>query len=182
VRDADIRCSLRADVEKKHGDDPGTRIIDELGLRQGLVRVDLAVVNGVLKGYEIKSLADTLRRLPGQVAVYSQVLDFATIVLAETHRKEASALIPKWWEVIVALQRPDGIFLEVVRQGAMNKRVNKRALVELIWHEGALAMLRERDAHRGLSRKPRALAWDRLCECYSLDEVREAVRRRLKES
>lgn len=86
--DADIRRSLRSKVEAIHKDDPTTTIVDELGLRQGEVRVDLAVVNGVLKGYEIKSLADTLRRLPTQVSIYSQILDYASIVLAEEHRAD----------------------------------------------------------------------------------------------
>lgn len=181
VYDQDIRRALRADVETKHRNDPDTRILDELGLRQGEVRVDLAVVNGVLKGYEIKSAADTLRRLPSQVRVYGEVLDFATIVLAEEHRDDALQLIPPWWEVFIAHGPGPEIHLELAREGQTNPCINKRALAELLWHGQALALLRARDAHRGLARLPRARAWDRIAEVCSLDEIRAAVRRELKE-
>jgi hypothetical protein len=47
--------------------------------------------------YEIKSERDDLTRLPGQVAVYGQVLDRATLVVAERHCAAALTLIPDWW-------------------------------------------------------------------------------------
>jgi hypothetical protein len=53
-------------------------IIDELGLCRGTVRVDIAVVNGVLKGYEIKGDQDTLRRLASQAATYNRIFDTMT--------------------------------------------------------------------------------------------------------
>ncbi len=52
--------------------DADTLVVDELDLC-GLTRVDVAVVNGHLSGFEIKGSTDSLRRLPGQVTVYSQV-------------------------------------------------------------------------------------------------------------
>jgi hypothetical protein len=180
VHDADIRRSLRAEVEERHRGDPDTRILEELGLRQGQVRVDVAVVNGVLKGYEIKSLADTLRRLPMQVEVYSQVLDYATIVLADSHRADACSMIPPWWEVIVAVEETDGVRLEPWRTGTPNPCVNRRALAELLWHAEAMELLRAKGEHRGLSGKPRGEAWDRVAQVCSTDEVRETVRARIK--
>jgi hypothetical protein len=163
-------------VEERHRDDPDTRIVDELGLCQGQVRVDVAVVNGVLQGYEIKSLVDTLRRLPNQVRVYSQVLDLATIVLAECHRADACSLIPDWWEVIVAFDDARGVRLEVFRSGSMNQDVDKRSLAELLWHAEAMQILRSKAEHRGLAGKPRSAAWDRLAQVCSTDEIRAAVR------
>jgi hypothetical protein len=180
VHDAEIRSGLRVRVEAQHRDDPDTKIVDELGLRQGAVRVDLAVVNGVLKGYEIKSLADTLRRLPNQVKVYGEVLDLATIVLAEAHRQEASELIPDWWEVIVAVQASDRMRFELHREGAPNPNVDKRALTELLWRDEAVELLRLKDAHYGVLTKPRRLVWDRVAAVCELDEIRLAVRERIK--
>jgi hypothetical protein len=49
-------------------------MLDEFGLEHGEVRVDVAVINGELHGYEIKSERDTLERLPRQVKAYSAVL------------------------------------------------------------------------------------------------------------
>src|SRR6187402_1509374 len=57
--DPDVRALLREYLEDVHkGSD--TRLLEELGLCQGDVRVDVAVVNGELSGYEIKSPSDTL--------------------------------------------------------------------------------------------------------------------------
>ncbi len=181
MRDADIRQALLAKVKTLHSADPDTLIVNELGLRQGAVRVDLAVVNGVLHGYEIKSLADTLRRLPEQVRVYGQVLDFATIVLAQEHRRDATALLPRWWGVVVARPEGDEISLREIRRARRNPAVEKRALAELLWHQETLHILRERGAAAGLGRKPRAEAWNRLCEVCSLDEIGRAVRESIKD-
>jgi hypothetical protein len=64
VRDRDVRQALHRKVLKEHHGDANTLVVDELGLRHGTCRVDIAVVNGFIHGYEIKSDADTLERLP----------------------------------------------------------------------------------------------------------------------
>src|SRR5262249_26817602 len=79
--DSGIRPGLRSWLRLKHADESDTVLIEELGLCRGRVRVDVAVVNGLLHGYEIKSDRDSLRRLAGQVEVYGKVLDRATLVI-----------------------------------------------------------------------------------------------------
>src|SRR5438046_640221 len=101
LSDADIRPWLTRVLRREHRHNPGTVILEELGLQRGQVRIDLAVVNGVLHGYEIKSERDSLRRLGRQLKVYSQVLDFATIVVAPRHLKKTLSDIPAWWGVSV---------------------------------------------------------------------------------
>ena len=81
--DVDIRSALRSRLLAKHAADADTVIIDELGVCRGKVRVDVAVVNGMLHGYEIKSDRDNLRRFSGQVDFYGKVLDRATLVVGE---------------------------------------------------------------------------------------------------
>ena len=81
IADPDIRAVLKSRLQAKHALEPDTVVVEELGLCQGQVRVDMAVVNGVLHGYEIKSDCDTLRRLPNQVVAYGKVLDRATLVV-----------------------------------------------------------------------------------------------------
>ena len=62
LADADVRPALRARVLKRHAKEPDTVLLDELGVCRGLVRVDLAVVNGLFHGFEIKSdRADSAR-------------------------------------------------------------------------------------------------------------------------
>jgi hypothetical protein len=95
--DVAIRPALRSRLLVEHAHDPETVLIEELGLRRGLVRVDIAVVNGLLHGYEIKSDRDSLRRLAKQVDVYSAVLDRRssrdiTSALTRRCRRVSSAL------------------------------------------------------------------------------------------
>src|SRR5262249_9341390 len=68
MRDGEIRAALHARLIVEHQGEPDTRFLDELSLC-GLVRVDVAVINGTLAGYELKSDLDTLRRLPAHVTV-----------------------------------------------------------------------------------------------------------------
>jgi len=111
VHDRELREALHHKLLKEHHGDTNTLVLDELGLRHGTCRVDIAVVNGYLHGYEIKSDADTLQRLPGQVSVYCAVLDRATLVVGEKHAEKAKAHLPDWWGL--RLQRRD-------RTGASN--------------------------------------------------------------
>lgn len=176
--DADIRAALRRDLEAAHAG-AEHRIIDELGLRMGGVRADVAVVNATLTGYEIKSPADGLRRLPRQAEVYSEVFDRAAIVVAEEHFLPALAIVPDWWSVVIAADGADGVHLDTVVTGWANPSPNPRAVAELLWHEQVIDVLRARGAARGLSGKSRRHAWDRLVEVCTLDEIREAVRAHL---
>src|SRR5882724_5773501 len=101
MRDRDIRLGLHRELERAHRRYASeTLFIDELGLCQGNARIDLAVVNGSLSGYEIKSERDTLQRLPHQVEVYSRALDYVTIVASNSHIAKTIDLIPEWWGVL----------------------------------------------------------------------------------
>ena len=77
-------------------------ILNELGLRHGRCRVDVAVVNGSVHGNELKSDRDTLDRLSFQVQTYGKVLDRATLVVGERHAEKAIAMLPDWWGIKVA--------------------------------------------------------------------------------
>lgn len=103
--DAEIRSALRTClVASQPGD---SFILDELGFCQGQVRVDLAVVNGILHGYEIKSDRDSLRRLERQAAIYSDVLDRVTLITGTRYVKSARRIVPTWWALTVAVSHHD---------------------------------------------------------------------------
>jgi len=178
--DADIRPALRAHLLAKHAHEGDTAIIEELGMCRGQVRVDLAVVNGVLHGYEIKSDRDSLRRLDGQVDLYSKVLDRATLVVGDRHLGEALDMIPAWWGVVRVRSTSRGPRFKAVRRERKNPGKDPRALVELLWLDDAIALLARRDAARGIRGKPRHLVWDRVCERFDADEIAAAVRAHLK--
>lgn len=154
--------------------------VQELGLCRSDAIVDVAVINGSLNGFEIKSDVDTLRRLGKQALVYGEVLDRVTLVVGQQHLRTARAQIPKWWGLIAVRAGTAGPSLHVVRSGRLNPGRRARALVELLWLDEARDLLSRRKALRGFRTKPRDLVWDRLCEIYTLDEIATAVRRRLK--
>lgn len=181
MRDIDIRRVLCKQLRATYRDDPGTLIVEELGVRQGAARVDIAVVNGFLQGYEIKSAKDTLDRLPNQSKLYSTVFDNVTLVTSEEHLEPSINTIPEWWGVVLADTDAHGVFLVTVREAATNASVDSFALVQLLWREEALQLLRNKNAATGYLSKPRTTIWQRVCEVYSLDELREAVRSFLKE-
>jgi hypothetical protein len=182
VPDAEIRLALRQHLLRRHASETDTVLIEELGVRGGQVRVDLAVVNGSLHGFEIKSDRDSLRRLARQVDLYSQVLDRATLVVGERFAPLATTLVPPWWGVVRVSSKPTGLRFTTVRRSKLNPRRNARVLAELLWSAQALALLEQRGAARGMRRKPRRVLWDRVCECVPVDEIAAAVRGRLKAS
>lgn len=179
MRDRDIRTTLRDDLQSRH-DLRDTLLIDELGLCQGNARIDVAVVNGTLTGYEIKSEADTLYRLPHQALVYSRILDYVTIVASRLHVEKIETLIPEWWGITEVVRQNDQLELSVIRPAERNPNVDPHALAQLLWRDEALAILNALGITKGLAGKPRCFLWQKLVEAQSLDALKQSVRQTLK--
>jgi hypothetical protein len=180
MRDVDVRAALHSQLSESigpHGDD--TLVVDELGLC-GTARVDVAVVNGSLSGFELKSDVDTLRRLPAQVETYGTVLDHVTLVVTERHLEPASALVPDWWGVLVAKVENGQVALTATRPPGANPAVDPAALAQLLWRDEALSVLTHRGLDAGVRSKPRWALWERLAQSLELDELRDEVRAALK--
>jgi hypothetical protein len=180
MRDIDIRLALRAQMSELHGHDPDTRIIEELGLCQGIARVDLAVVNGTIHGYEIKSERDTLARLPGQVNIYSTALDFVTIIAAPTHVAKIADIVPSWWGLWSVVRSTMGLQLTPSRKSEPNPEVNPFALAQLLWRDEALEALADCGLAAGARSKPREFLWHRLTSNLTLEQLGHVVRTSLK--
>jgi hypothetical protein len=180
MRDREIRAALRHQIEDVYRNDDGTLIIDELGLCEGDARIDVAVVNGELTGYEIKSEADTLQRLPHQVNVYSRLLDQVTVVSSKRHLDKAKSMVPEWWGLSEATEITGEISFEVIREPQQNPSVDPFAVVQLLWKDEALMLLTQLGIHKGMRSKTRPLVWKRLCEATTLPELSALVRQQLK--
>ena len=178
--DPEIRQGLRALLRKRHSGKPQTVFIEELGISQGRARIDLAVVNGQLHGYEIKSDRDSLRRLPDQVEFYGRVVDKATLVVGDRHFAESSILVPEWWGILRVESRVRGIQFKSIRRGRRNPQVEARSLVELLWRADAIDFLEQRGAAQGIRSKPRRAVWDKICEQCETKEIAAAVRDQLR--
>ena len=168
-------------MNRLHRRDADTRIIEELGLCQGSARVDLAVVNGTIHGYEIKSECDTLARLPGQINVYSTALDFVTIIAAPTHVARIAQLVPSWWGVWSVARCRNGFRLKPSRESQRNPGINPFALAQLLWRDEALEALAYYGLTAGARSKPRAFLWHRLASNLTLEQLGDIVRTRLKQ-
>lgn len=178
--DTEVRTVLRAQLQARWAGCSDTRLIEELGLCGGRTRIDLAVVNGVFHGYEIKSDRDRLHRLPTQAEIYGRVVDRATIVVGSTHLDDALRIVPSWWGIVRIDGDSSGAFLHTVRLPHENPDRDPRALVELLWRDDALALLETRQASWGVRSKSRPAVWDRVCEHFDLEEIAATVRDRLR--
>lgn len=181
MRDRDVRTALRAQALSQHYEDPETLVIDELGLLNGRARVDVAVVNGMIHGYELKSASDTLARLPAQVAAYGAVLDLVTIVIAEEHYGRAAKLLPAWWGVTIATEDDAGcVLLADRREATMNPEIDPCSLATLLWRDEVIEELELLGVAAGVRSKPRRDLYRRLTEAVPLQGLRAIVRTRLK--
>ncbi|MEV6694381.1 sce7726 family protein [Micromonospora sp. NPDC051196] len=180
MRDSDIRHALIARLASKYGSEPDTHIRHELGLCAGRTRVDVAVINGHISGFEIKSDEDKLSRLGMQAELYSRVLDRAALVTTDRYLDQASKMIPSWWGMWLAVPGKRAARLRNVRRGSRNPSPNPFAVAQLLWRDEAMALLRERGNHVGLSKAPRWFVWERLAQTLELHELQEEVRRVLR--
>ncbi len=182
MRDADVRRALRGQLHRRYVGDDSTIIIEELGLCRGTVRVDIAVVNGTLNGYEIKSAQDTLTRLPLQAATYNRIFDTMTIVAAERHLRKAEALIPGWWgiQVVTTHGSTSPVVIQQARTASPNLGVDPSSLVQLLWREEVLELLDPLNRSKSLRAKPRRVLWNSLAQAVPLPELKNMVFARLK--
>lgn len=181
MRDRDVRTAVLKKVIADHVADPSTRVIEELGLEHGACRVDIAVVNGFLHGYELKSDSDTLSRLPLQIEAYSKVLDRATLIAGEKHINAALDLLPNWWGIKVATRGPRGaVHIETIRPVSNNPSASPVHIAQLLWRDEVAAILEGLGVEKKALRTNRAGLYSLLTTIVSLVELRQMVRERLK--
>ena len=136
IYDSDIRKILYENfIKRKSYLSTPTIVVDEMDICAGNSRVDIAVINGSLHGYEIKSKQDSLERLPGQIKDYNKIFDTMTIVGFENHIEKINTLVPEWWEIKSVKETDGKIKLSTVRRGKRNKNVDINSLVLLLWRD-----------------------------------------------
>jgi hypothetical protein len=180
LSDAHIRPALRQALQDALDPRDEAVVLEELGIYRGKVRVDLAVVNGIIHGYEIKSDRDSLRRLANQAVFYGKCFDRASIVVGSRHAIAAESMLPEWWGVILVETADDHPTFRPIRAASQNPAPDTRTLAELLWRDDAVELLNRHGLGRGLSGKPRSVIWDRLCEQLPVDVIGAAVRANLK--
>jgi len=181
IGDPELREAVKHSLFATFYSDPATLIVEELGLRHGAGRIDIAVINGELHGYELKSDQDTLRRLPKQIAVYNSILDRITLVVTRRHFLQATHMIPEWWDVLLAEgESSANVTLASVRAGGKNPGVSALEVAKLLWRDEALGLLEALGAAEGLRSKPRRVIYTRLVQLLDLQQIETCVRDQLK--
>lgn len=182
MHDADIRKILHeVEMQRICALDPTTRVIDELGIFEGKFRIDVAVVNGFLHGFEIKSSEDNLDRLLSQQTAYNKVFDKLTLVADERHVAEAMKLLPPWWGLMVAGMRNGVPYVDEIWTPRLNTEVDPFAICQLLWKEEAMSILSQRKLSAGLWTKRRKVLWETLSFALELTELKQIVRQTLRE-
>lgn len=181
MNDALIRERFHRMMLRRQHAHKGTVVLNELGLDHGRCRADIAVVNGRLVGYEIKSDSDSLKRLAEQVRAYSAVFDRALIVVGERHVESVQRLVPKWWGVILSSRGPRGaIHFQTLRKATGNTGIDPHLLARLLWRDEAAEILRGRGVPARVLRQPRAVLYECLVGIFGLRQLRKVVRECLK--
>ncbi|HST61814.1 MAG TPA: sce7726 family protein [Longimicrobium sp.] len=180
MRDIDVRIALRQSDLAQFANDGESRVVEEMGIFRGEYRIDAAVVNGHLHGYEIKSAKDTLARLPTQAAAYGAVFDFVTLVAAVSHLERATNLVPSWWGLRLAEPIGTSVLLTPIRQATRNPSVDPYHVAQLLWKSEALELLDQYGGARGFRKKPTFTIWRELTRRLDLPELQREVRAVLK--
>jgi len=180
MRELDIRKALRDFLVASHAIDQDTLVVDELGLCQGDARVDLAVINGALNGYEIKSDRDTLDRLPRQRDFYSQCFERMTIVVGRKHIQAARRAVPAWWGIVEAADCNGQVVLTSIRTAKPNRAIHPEALVKFLWKNELIAALREVGVTGELRHDTRLELRARLTAAAPAGELPRLVRLQIK--
>ena len=181
MRDRDVRAALLQRLAITYAGDDDTRIVQEMGIWSGSVRIDIAVINCELVGYELKSDRDTLERLPLQADLYSRVFDRLLLVVGERHFQKAVSHVPEWWGVLVATKEREGITLLPFRKEGWNPSPEPYLIAQLLWKDEAIAVLESYNLARGWRGKRVKDIHQRLASEVSFDKLRAEVRTRLKE-
>ena len=175
--DAEIRAALHSKKLRAVRDAPDTIVVDELGLAHAKVRVDIAVINGCVHGYEIKSGLDTLERLPDQLAHYSRCLGKLTLVCAPRHTDRVNKLVPAWCGIVQAEKGPRGaVSFTTVRRTRANPNVEPVQLAHLLWRAEAAELLSRHGACEKLLRKSRKELYKHLAEVMTIQQLSRSIR------
>jgi hypothetical protein len=156
-------------------------IVEELAICDSEARVDVAVINGAMHAYEIKSDRDTLKRLPAQQEQYAKCFDTVTAVVGSKHMTGIESAIPSWWGIIEAVDAGNCAKLHQRREPQINEQLDLRALIKFLWKAELIALLSSGDEHaKSLSKHSRTHLREQAVLAFSAQELSRQVREQIK--
>jgi len=176
-----IRSKILSQLLHKSPQSKNTIVIEELDLCLGEARIDLAVINGIAKGIEIKSDKDTLDRLDNQISIYNKVFDVMEIVVGESHLKSAFEVVPEWWGIsIVYSTNTSQLNYKQIRKTKINKAKDPLSVIQLLWKKEALQLLEKKNLSSQFKNKSKDEIWDKLLNLFEEKELFTFVNHFLK--
>jgi hypothetical protein len=142
TRDRDIRAALLPLLRQKYIYSSQDLVIEEFGCNSA--RVDVAVVNGVMHGFEIKSDSDSTYRLQDQLQSYLGVFDFITLVAGRRLFHAVRSMAPRRCGLILAERVGGEVRLIEKRKAQRNPKQRAIDLARMMWRDEALHVLRSR--------------------------------------
>lgn len=104
-------------------------ILNEFNIENSTRRVDLVVISkNMIEAFEIKSEADSLKRLEGQIKKYSEYFDKVTVILAKKHKSKACELLGK----DIGIWEFEENNLKVIKKGRKKIIKNKENIMKLM--------------------------------------------------
>ena len=178
IGESSVRCALHRKLLSHYHRNSDAIVINELGLIHSRCRVDIAVINGWIHGYEIKSDLDTLARLPQQLELFGGSLQKLTLIVGIRHLSSVTAMLPSWCGLAVARTGPrGGIKFERMRRARSNPHVDPFLLAHLLWRSEAETALYNLGATIGPRRQTRKELYTNLVEYLSTAELVALIKR-----
>jgi hypothetical protein len=176
-RDLEIRAALYGKKLSAYRSAPNTIVVDELGLSHAKARIDVAIINGCVHGYEIKSSLDTLYRLPAQLKLYGQCLEKLTLVCAPCHIEKIEKIAPEWCGILMAKKGARAaITFTTVRRTGSNSQIDSAQLAHLLWRPEAVALLSRFESRKKILNKPRKELYEALASLMTVRQLTIAIR------
>jgi hypothetical protein len=179
MRDADIRQILKENQLNRYIVDENSKVVRELVIPAAKARIDMAVINGHLHGFEIKSASDTLIRLPTQIDAYSKIFDFLSVITEKKHSSKIYTAVPDWIGLYECSTSNGEKKIEEIRPPSQNDNKVGFHIAKLLWNEELLTVLRALNIKFRRGARNWILA-ETLAESLDVDTLSRLVREQLK--
>lgn len=180
TNDLDIRLALHSKLEKQYYVKKNHLIVHELSLEHGKNRIDIAVFDTYIHGYEIKSSKDNLLRLQNQLTQYSKSLQKLTFVVAENHYQDVLLSTPDWCGLILATKGPrGGVSFRSIRRAKLNPNVDFISLAHILWKSEAIDLLYQYGITERLEYKTRKELYKQLNQVMTVQQLALEIKTKL---
>lgn len=152
LRDSHIRSVLLKELKLRFSNQEDDLILQEFGCNAA--RIDVAVVNGALHGFEIKSDCDSLERLGTQIVEYSKIFDYMTLVSGKKLLEVARRKVPVWWGISLAISTCDLVTIRELRRPKKNLILDPHSLAEMLWKREIIQCMRRFGFRHGSAKQP----------------------------